>query len=326
MKILVCGVGSMGWNHARVCSELGVLGGICDLDHKQSDSVAGHFSVNGFSDFENAIQSSLFDAAIIATPTTTHYEITKSALESGLHVLVEKPIVDDLHKGEELISIAKERNLTLTVGHIERHNPVIKRAKLHLDKGDWGELITMNSRRVSTFSGRITDVGAILDTGIHDIDNLIYLMGAKPTQVFASGGSFNNLDHEDHANIVINFSNGKSGVIEVNWITPMKVRNLSLTCENCFVELDYIKQQLFVSRSSVAKINTPRLFPAPIEFKSTKINLNKQEPLRLEIEDFIDSIQSGRNPLVSAEDALVSIKVAIACVESLRSGNVVNLQ
>ena len=325
MRVLVCGVGSMGWNHARVCSELGVLGGIFDLDQKKAESVAKQFSVNGFSNLENAIQSGLFDAAIIATPTTTHYELTRKALESGLHVLVEKPIVDDLHKGEELISIAKRKKLKLTVGHIERHNPVIKRAKSYLDGGDWGELITMNSRRVSTFSGRITDVGAILDTGIHDIDNLIYLMGSEPTQVFASGGSFNKLEHEDHANIVINFSNGKSGVVEVNWITPMKVRTLSLTCENCFVELDYIKQQLFVSRSSVAKIKTPKLFPAPIEFKSTKINLNKQEPLRLEIEDFINSINTGEDPLVSADDALVSLKVAIACVESLKSGNVVNI-
>lgn len=315
----------MGWNHARVCSELGVLGGICDSDADQSIRVAEQFSVSGYSDTKSAMESGEFDAAIIATPTISHYDLAKKALESGLHVLVEKPIVTETAHGEELISIARESGLQLSVGHIERHNPVIQRAKLHLDSGDWGELITMNSRRVSAFSGRIMDVGAILDTGIHDIDNLIYLMGSKPTQVFASGGSFNDLDHEDHANIVINFSNGKSGIIEVNWITPMKVRTLSLTCEKCYIELDYIKQQLFVSRSSIANIDSPRLFPAPIEFKSTKINLNKEEPLRLEIEDFINSIKTGEEPLVSASEAITSLEVAVACVKSLNSGKVVNL-
>ena len=169
-------------------------------------------------------------------------------------------MVSEIPHGEELITIAESSGLILSVGHIERHNPVIRRAKTPLKSAN-GDIITMTSRRVSTFSGRITDVGAILDTGIHDIDNLIYLMDSEPTSVYASGGTINDISHEDHANIVVNFSNGKSGVIEVNWVTPMKVRTLSLTCEDCFVELDYIKQQLFVSKSTVSDSPTPRLYP-----------------------------------------------------------------
>ena len=183
----------------------------------------------------------------------------------------------------------------------------------------------MTSRRVSTFSGRITDVGAILDTGIHDIDNLIYLMDSEPTSVYASGGTINDISHEDHANIVVNFSNGKSGVIEVNWVTPMKVRTLSLTCEDCFVELDYIKQQLFVSKSTVSESPTPRLYPPPIEFQSTKIGLNQEEPLRLEIQDFVDSINTGKQPLVDGREGLLSLKVALSAVESLNTGEVVKI-
>jgi len=325
-SVLVVGVGSMGWNHARVCSELGILVGICDADKEKLETVSNHFGVPGFFDLDTALSELNPEGVIIATNTSSHYSLTKKVLEMGHHVLVEKPIVDKISQGEELVSIAETSGLVLAVGHIERHNPVIKRAKFHLDEGDWGELITLNARRVSPFTGRINDVGAILDTGIHDIDNLLYLMDSNPVNVYASGGSFNQIEFEDHANIVVNFENGKSGVIEVNWITPMKVRTLSLTCENCFVELDYIKQQFFVSKSSFAEIDSPRLYPSQIEFNSNKINLNKEEPLRLEIEDFVNSIEGGGKPLVGGAQALLSLKVAIAAVKSLNNHEVVNIE
>ena len=321
----MCGVGSMGWNHARVCSELGILAGICDQNPELLDSVSDRFQVPGFSEMKLAFEELSPDGVIVATPTSSHYRLTKDALEMGAHVLVEKPIVSEIEQGEELITIAESNDLTLAVGHIERHNPVIKRAKLHLESGDWGELITLNARRVSPFTGRINDVGAVLDTGIHDIDNLLFLVDSTPKTVYASGGSFNQTDFEDHANIVINFENGKSGVIEVNWITPMKVRTLSLTCEKSFVELDYMKQQLFISRSTFPKVDDPQLYPLPIEFESTKINLKNQEPLRLEIEDFVNAIEYSRPPLVTGRDAISSLKVALASAESIRSGKVVSI-
>lgn len=325
-SVLVVGVGSMGWNHARVCSELGILVGICDADKEKLQTVSNHFGVPGFIDLDTALSELNPEGVIIATYTSSHYSLTKKVLEMGHHVLVEKPIVDKISHGEELVSIAETSGLVLAVGHIERHNPVIKRAKFHLDEGDWGELITLNARRVSPFTGRINDVGAILDTGIHDIDNLLYLVDSKPVSVYASGGSFNQIDLEDHANIVINFENGKSGVIEVNWITPMKVRTLSLTCETSFVELDYIKQQLFVSRSSLSKSDSPRLYPPPIEFKSTIISLKNQEPLKLEIEDFINAFSNGTKPLVGGEDALLALRVGAAAVKSLNCGEVIKIE
>tara|TARA_B100000902_G_scaffold384778_1_gene425339 strand:+ start:2502 stop:3482 length:981 start_codon:yes stop_codon:yes gene_type:complete len=326
MKILVVGVGSMGWNHARVCHELGVLSGVCDSNKEQVDVVSGNFRVPGYANLDDALNEIKPDGVIISTPTSSHYPLVKKSLEHGTNVLVEKPITSDIAQGEELVSLAGKCDLTLSVGHIERHNPVIERAKVCLDSGDWGELITLNARRVSPFSGRINDVGAILDTGIHDIDNLLYLVDSKPVNVFATGGSFNQIDLEDHANIIINFENGKSGVIEVNWITPMKVRTLSLTCEKAFVELDYIKQQLFISKSSVSESDSPRLYPPPIEFKSTKISLNNQEPLKLEIEDFINSISNGTKPLVAGESALLALKVGMAAVKSLQYGEVIPIE
>ena len=326
MRLLVVGVGSMGWNHARVCSELGLLAAVCDSDEAQVKSVSEKFNVPHYTNISTALNKIRPDGVIISTPTNTHHSLAAKALESGTNVLIEKPIASEVCQGEDLISLAKERQLILSVGHIERHNPVIRRAKSHLESGEWGELITLNARRVSPFTGRINDVGAILDTGIHDIDNSIYLMDSKPVSVFATGGSFNQIDFEDHANVVINFENGKSAVIEVNWITPMKVRTQSLTCEKTFVELDYIKQQLFIQKSSISDTNSPRLYPPPIEFLSTKINLNNEEPLRLEIEDFVDSVKENRSPLVGGEDAVLALKVGMAAIESMDSGEVVYIE
>ena len=135
------------------------------------------------------------------------------------------------------------------MGHIERFNPVIKRCKGMIDDGELGEVITISSRRVSNFPGRIRDVGVILDLGIHDIDNSIFLMGSKPVSVFCTGGTHNDIEYEDHVTIMILFENGKSAVIEVNWITPLKVRKISLTCEKAFAELDYMDQTISVSSS-----------------------------------------------------------------------------
>ena len=279
----------------------------------------------GFSDIDEAIESTRPKAAIIATPTFTHYKIATKLLNNGCNILVEKPLVREIEHGNELIKMSKDLGLIISVGHIERHNPVVRRAKAHLENGEWGELITLNSRRVSSFSGRINDVGAILDVGIHDIDNLVYLMNSKPVSVYASGGSFNDIMFEDHANIIVNFENGKSGAIEVNWITPMKVRTLSLTCSNVFVELDFIDQEMIISRSEILESASPVLYPAPLEFKSTKIGLNKKEPLRLEIEDFLQSIEGNKEPLVDASEALQSLKVALGAVESLKIGDVVSI-
>ncbi len=166
-RILVVGIGSMGWNHARVCSDLGVLVGICDQNKESLKQVGERFGVMGYSDLSEAINECRPDGVIIATPTSTHYDITKKVLASGLDVMVEKPLVDQVAHGEELVSIANKKDAILAVGHIERHNPVISREKKHLENGDWGDLITLSARRVSPFNGRIQDVGVILDIGIH---------------------------------------------------------------------------------------------------------------------------------------------------------------
>ena len=316
----------MGFNHARVCSEMGVLAGVCDLDKKSARTVAEKFGCPWFSDISEAINETNAEAAIIATPTISHQKIASEVIERGLNVMVEKPIASSLEEVDMLIEKSGKRGVVLAVGHVERYNPVIGFAKERLESGEWGETVAISSRRVSNFPSRIRDVGVILDLGIHDIDNAIHLMGSRPISVFARGGRINDIKFEDHATLAIGFENGRNALVEVNWITPMKVRKLSLTCEKSFVELDYINQQVKISSSTFIEDEESGGFTAKIEFDEKIIPMVQQEPLKLEIMSFIEAIKGDSSGIVDGMQARQALQVAIAAMESLESGGVVFLE
>jgi len=325
LKIGVIGTGSMGKNHARVCSELEKveLIGIADVDKVTAKKVAERFGTKSFFDYKEIIPQ--IDAAIIATPTFTHHKIAMDLIDNGKHVLVEKPICDSIEKAEELVKKARKEDIVLAVGHIERHNPAVKFVKDALDKKRFGELITIASKRVSKFYGRIKDVGVILDVGIHDIDIMRFLAG-EVKSVYARAGRFNdNISHEDHANIILGFENEVNGVVEVNWLTPMKIRKLFLTCSENFVEADYIDQSVTISSSSFRQIDEMDLFHIPIQYDVNQVALEKREPLKNEIEDFVNAIENNKKPLATGEDGSIALKIAEAAIESYKKGEVVKL-
>lgn len=320
LKLGVIGIGSMGQNHARVYSELNCLNGITDIDEESAKKVANRFNVEHFSDYKELIKN--VSAVSIATPTETHYEIALNCLKNGKHCIVEKPITDDEKKAEKLIETAEKQGLTLAVGHIERHNPVVRFAKHYLkDK----KLISISSKRVSSLPFRIKDVGVILDLGIHDIDVMRYLAG-KVKSVYTLAGKIKNDKYEDYANILLNFENGTVGFIETNWLTPMKVRKLSLTCEEIFAEIDYINQEIQLSSSSIAEYNIADLSKNPWEFHIQKISLKKEEPLKNELKDFIESIEKKRTPLVSGKDGLETLKVSNCAVKSYKEKKIITFE
>jgi len=308
LKIGVIGTGSMGKNHARVCSELEnvELVGIADKNIDTAKKIAERFDVQSFVDYKELIN--IVDAVIVATPTITHHDISMDLLNNGKHVLVEKPVCNNVENAEALSRKAEEAGLVLAVGHIERHNPVVKFVKESMDNKKFGELITITSKRVSNFPGRIKDVGVIFDFGVHDIDVMRYLAG-NIESVYARAGKFNNIDYEDHANIVLNFENGICGIVEVNWLTPTKIRKLFLTCSETFVEADYINQAVTMSSSSFNQVDEMDLYQVPIQYNINQVALEKREPLKNEIEDFVSAIKSGKKPLVTGEDGLMALKV-----------------
>ena len=325
LKIGVIGTGSMGKNHARVCAEVPdvELVGIADKDKETVERIATRFNVSSFTNYKDLLP--LVDAVIIATPTVTHFGIAMDAIDEGKHILVEKPVCDTVEKGKQLISKADASGVVFAVGHIERHNPVVTFVKKALDAHQYGDVVTLSSKRVSNFPGRIRDVGVIFDFGVHDIDVMRYVAG-EVVSVYAKAGRFNkNIDFEDHATIVLNFKNGLCGVIEINWLTPMKIRKLSLTCHKGFVEADFINQSVQTSSSSFEHVDESNLFNIPLQNKFDIMDLQKKEPLKNEIIDFVNAIKSKSKPLVSGYDGVMAVTIAEAAVRSAETGEVITI-
>lgn len=317
MRVGIIGVGSMGQNHARVYADLAELVGVADIDRAAAKVTADRLGCRAFEDYRALLRSDV-EAISIASPTAAHVELATAALDAGKHILVEKPVGGDPAACERLAELARAQGLTFAAGFIERHNPVVAFARQGLAEGRFGRLITLASRRVSAFPERVRDVGAILDLGIHDLDVMRYLVAQPPRSVYALGGSVAGEGHEDHVNILLDFEGGPTGFVEVNWLTPMKVRQLALTCTGNFVELHYSEQVAVISSSSFRAFEPGNLFEVPLELDVRRIALKKEEPLRRELQDFLDAIAARRPPLVTGEDAAQTLRVAQAAIVSLR--------
>jgi UDP-N-acetylglucosamine 3-dehydrogenase len=297
----------MGKNHARLYSELlnVELIGVSDVNETLVTSVAQSYSCKPFADYHDLLDENL-DALSIAVPTTLHKQVALDAIQKGISVLVEKPIADTLENADEIIRATRQRRVKLMVGHVERFNPAIIKLKELIDIGLLGNVVSISAKRVGLYNPRIKDVGIIIDLGTHDIDIMSYLYGERIKEVYASAGSVVH-SHEDHAIITLNFDSGSSGVIDTNWLTPHKVRNLTVIGSKGIAEVDYIERTL-------------RIFDQEW-IRDAKIE--KEEPLKLELTHFIDCVQNDREPSVSGEEGKHALAVAIAAVESARTGKVI---
>ncbi len=320
LNVGVIGVGMMGQNHARVYSEIANLIGIADSDENAVSEISKRFNVKGYLKFHELLKNKDLDAVTVSTPTSTHFEVANAAIEAGKHVLIEKPMCGELEPARTLTANAKKKGVVLAVGYIERHNPVVGFTRNLLEKNQFGEVISISSRRVSSFPSRVKDVGVILDLGIHDIDVIRYLMGTSIKSVYALAGNSGDTEFEDHANILLEFENGVFAFIEVNWLTPMKVRKVALTCSKNFVEMDYINQFLHISSSIMKRIDTGNLYRIPQEYEERKIELERREPLRNELTDFLSAIEDGGSPLIPGEEGVETLEIAHAAMLSAKNG------
>ncbi|TLZ89985.1 MAG: hypothetical protein E6K00_00180 [Methanobacteriota archaeon] len=220
MRVGVIGVGSMGQNHVRVYSEIAEIVGIADPDVKAGGIVSNRFNVSYFTSAADLLREEL-DAVSVCVPTEHHAKVALDVIQAGIPLLVEKPLAATAEEASKVVDAAKSAGVTLAVGHIERHNPAIAAVKRHLQEGQYGDLVTATARRVSSFPGRVRDIGVVMDLGVHEIDVLRFLVGAPVESVFALGGRKLHGNFEDHANVLLRFHNGVHGFIEVNWLTPI---------------------------------------------------------------------------------------------------------
>lgn len=317
----VIGVGSMGQNHARIYSEISNLVGVSDKDETQGRKIAEKFGVQYFASHKEMIGK--IDAGTVAVPTILHKNISKDLLSNGIHTLVEKPLSNNTKDALEIIDLARASSVVLAVGHVERFNPTVGEARNLLKSGKYGKPITFSARRFSSFPNRISDVGVLFDLTIHDVDLINHIASNDVEFVFATGGKVKNTEFEDHVNLIIKFKNGIIGHCETNWLTPRKVREISITTTSHYMVLDLLNQRIDISSSKYVDFDPSNIYKTDIDFKFEKIEVNRKEPLKIELIDFLESCIEGRDPQVTGEQGFEAIKIIESGLKSINEGRLI---
>jgi predicted dehydrogenase len=320
LRFAVIGGGSMGYNHARVLSEMdGVeLVGLADPDPLARQRIARRFRVPTFADYRNLLDQARPHAVSVVVPTRLHHEIAAAAIAAGCHVLVEKPIASSCDEGADLIERAEERGVVLSVGHIERFNPAVRELKRRLDRGDLGTIFQVHARRLGPFPTRVRDVGVVIDLATHDVDVMRFLLEADVERVYAETARRIHTDHEDLLSGLVKFANGAIGVLDVNWLTPTKIRELTVTGERGMFRVDYLSQDLFFYQNeSVEQTWRPGDGLTRVsEGDVLKVRIERQEALAAELAAFAAAARGEDQPVVTAGDGLAALRLAEAIVRS----------
>ena len=294
LDVAVVGAGSFGKNHLRVVhnSPHAELAGIFDLDPSRAVEAASLYGCRVFSSLEELAAHAR--AAIIATPTVTHSELGCRLIELGLDVMVEKPVSDTLAGAEALVEAAERRGKILQVGHLERFNPAILALESVMTTPLFFEV-----HRLSEFSPRSLDVDVVLDLMIHDLDILLALTAHKPQEIRAAGISILS-SKVDIANVRLQFPGGCVANITASRVSTERVRKLRLFQPHEYISLDYSRQDAVRFRVKP---------PLGIDF--APLPVAKDEPLRLELENFFESVSTRRAPRVTGRQALTALEVAL---------------
>lgn len=320
IKAAVIGVGAMGKNHTRVYAEMDdvELVAVADTDEEALQRIARIYRTKVYTDYLAMLDEEKPDVASVAVPTKHHSEVACEVMSRGVHVLVEKPLALTQAEGQRVIDVAASQGVKLMVGHIERFNPAIVEVKKRLDRQELGRVFQVHARRLSPFPGRVQDVGVVLDLATHDIDVMRYLIGSEVERVYAEIEHKVHQSGEDLLSGLLRFANGVIGVLDVNWLTPTKVRQLAVIGEGGMYLVDYLMQDVSFYRNSELDSNWQmlRAFRGVREGDMTRLYIQKREPLRLEIESFIRTVLEDTQPQVSGQDGMVVLGVAQKLLES----------
>lgn len=330
IKVAVIGVGSMGKNHARVYSELpeAELVAVADADLKTAGAVASKYGVHAYADYRDLLAKEKPEAVSIAVPTAIHEQVGMDALEAGAHVLMEKPIAATLDEAKHLIEKACTTKRQLMVGHIVRFNPAMQVLKQKLADGDLGRIFQVFCRRAGPFPARIRDVGVVVDLAPHDVDVMRFLIGAGPVRIYAETERRIHTDHEDLVWGLLRFPDGVVGSLEINWLTPTKIREVLVLGERGMFRVDDLTQDLYFFEN--AQVNGDlwsalKTLKGVSEGHMIRYAIQRYEPLKAELQAFLQAVNEGKSVPVSGEDGLEALRLALALVESGQSHRVIEV-
>ena len=320
----------MGRNHARVLHELrdAELVGVADSNLDSACLVADSHGTRGYSSLEELLQKEKPEAVTIAVPTENHHRAVMEALAAGCHVLVEKPIAATLAEADELVAAAKSAKRVLAVGHIERYNPAVLELKRRLDDGQLGRVYQFDAQRLGPFPQRIRDVGVVIDLATHDLDLMRFLTGSEIVRVYAETRRKVHTTREDMVSGLVRLADGSVGLLQINWLTPTKIRQMTVTGERGMFRADYLTQDLYFHENAEATAHNWEqitMLRGVSEGSMVKYVIHKREPLQSELEAFIKAVSGEPAGIVSGEDGSEALRLALAMVESGDEGRVVTV-
>jgi predicted dehydrogenase len=317
--IAVIGAGYWGVNHVRNFHELGVLSMVCDTSRSSLAKIAEMFpGVRVETDIDSAILSSGVRGVVIATPAETHYALARAALEAGKDVLVEKPLTLDVSEGERLVDLAAKRSAILMVGHLLEYHPAVLRLRQLIESGEIGELRYVYSNRLNL--GKVRREENILwSFAPHDIAIILRLIGAWPNRVAVTGGTYLQPSIADVTVTSIEFPTGVRAHIFVSWLHPYKEQRLVVVGSKRMAVFDDVLKdgKLVIYDQGVEFVNGE---PVTRKNEGVAEEIDAAEPLRLECLQFLECIETRRQPLTDGESGLRVLRVLDAAERSLAAG------
>ena len=302
LRVGVIGVGVMGSNHARVLAGLpGVrLVGVADPDRQQASFVAGALGTTAVDDVDALLPLDI-DAATIAAPTHLHHDIALTCIKRGIHVLVEKPIASNPGEGRSIVAAARRAGVTLMVGHVERFNPAVETIKEAI-RGE--DILSISITRVGPFPPRMSNVGVVIDLAVHDIDLIRWFTDSEIAEVQPLTASAV-AEREDIALLQFRTVSGVLAQINTNWLTPFKARTVHVATRDKYIVGDLLTRQVTECFG----------FQPDGSYSMRHLSVGYTEPLRTELVAFFTAIRQGTAPVVSGEEGVASLEIAMRCLE-----------
>ncbi|HQE92305.1 MAG TPA: Gfo/Idh/MocA family oxidoreductase [Anaerolineae bacterium] len=330
LKAAVIGVGAMGRNHVRVYTELPQtrLVGVADVNLDMGQQVAAKYGVPAYTDYRALLERERPDVVTVAVPTRDHRAVAEAVMAAGVDVLIEKPIAATVEEAQALVECAQTLGRRLMVGHIVRFSPAIRALKEHLSAGEPGKIFQMVCRRVGPFPPRVRDVGVVVDLAPHDLDVMRFISEAEPVRVFAETEQRIHTEHEDLMTALLRFDNQSIGVLDINWLTPQKVREVLVLGEQGMFRADDLTQDLFFYENAEANSltwNHLSILKGVSEGRMVRYPIQRYEPLRAELEAFVTAVLNDTPLPVSGADGLAALRLALAIVESGRTHQVLEV-
>ncbi|HEU5226867.1 MAG TPA: Gfo/Idh/MocA family oxidoreductase [Ktedonobacteraceae bacterium] len=325
LKVAVVGAGMMGMNHLRVLKDFPEeqvkLVGVADAAEPILQRAINRFQIAGYRDYRSLVEQTQPDLVAVVVPTHLHCEVASYLMERRIHVLLEKPIASTVEEASSLVRLAQQYNVKLAIGHVERFNPAIIEVKRRLIARELGQIFQLHARRLGPFPPRIRDVGVTLDLATHDVDVMRYLLDAEVCHVYAQTQRRVHATHEDAILGVLRFSNEAIGMLDVNWLTPTKIRELAITGEKGMFLVNYLTQNVYFYENdySPTSWDALRRLTGVSEGTMTRLKVQKAEPLQLEYENVLAAVRNDTLPTVTGEDGLAVLQAASQLLASTQN-------